>query len=383
MQSKLEKTQDLYDVLVIGAGIQGVGVAQACAERGLTTCIVEKAPKAAMGTSSKSSKLIHGGLRYLETAQFSLVYQCLRARAELCRTRPELVQLKTFYLPIYTSSKRHPLWVGLGLFAYWILAGAGPSVGFSRLSAKSIDALPIKKQGLRAVFTYKDAQTDDAALTRAVLKSAQSLGVNCEFSRQVNRIEWCQDHYRVVTSNGVFLARAIANCAGPWVNQVAQCMRFSVKQLPIAWVQGSHLLLECDVPNGYYYLESPEDARPIFVLPWQGKLLLGTTETPFNGDPDTLVCTEQEQAYLLVAFNHYFPNHSITAANIVKRITGLRVLPDDTSITENTNNPVNANKKPRDTRIVVDQQQGTYVAVYGGKLTAYRATALKVVNKLI
>lgn len=369
-------TTESYDVAIIGAGIHGAGVAQACAAIGLRTLVLEKADRPACGTSGASSKLIHGGLRYLETAQFRLVYESLHERELLCRIAPDLVLLKTFHLPVYRDSKRSPLLVRTGLFLYWLLSGFRRSAAFRSIGREGLAQLGIRQTGLRKLFAYQDAQTDDRALTAAVLQSARSLGAETRFSQELSEVCFRDGLYQITTGKGDhFTARALVNAAGPWVNRVAQ--RFvdePVEQLDISLVKGSHLIIDRSDMDDYFYLESPIDGRPMFVLPWKGKLMIGTTEQLFDGDPDQVVCSAEEERYLLDSVNFYFPDNPIAASEISGHMAGLRVLPAD--------DQRQLNHRSRDTLILPSQRYPNYFAIYGGKLTTYRAVSERLAKKL-
>ncbi|MCR4301236.1 MAG: FAD-dependent oxidoreductase, partial [Sulfuricaulis sp.] len=165
-----------YDVAVIGGGIHGVGVAQAAAAAGYSVLLMEQ-NNLGSGTSSRSSKLIHGGLRYLESAHFGLVRESLREREILLHIAPALVQRVPFYIPVYTATRRSPWKIRAGLSLYALLGGLSPETRFESVTRSRWQDLDgIATHGLRAVFRYEDAQTDDARLTQAVMQSAQSLG---------------------------------------------------------------------------------------------------------------------------------------------------------------------------------------------------------------
>ena len=172
--------QTNYDVIIIGAGIQGVGIAQALALQGHQVLILEKNPSAGMETSSNSSKLIHGGLRYLETAQFHLVAECLKERALLLKNAPHLVKTVPFYIPVYRHSARSAIWIQLGLWLYQCLAKQF-RFRSSKLKPSEYRTFKLKQQNLKAVFQYEDAQTDDNKLTLAVMNSAKRLGAHTLF----------------------------------------------------------------------------------------------------------------------------------------------------------------------------------------------------------
>lgn len=281
---------DAYDVVVVGAGIHGAGVAQAAAAAGYRTLVLEQT-EIAGGTSSRSSKLIHGGLRYLEHAELGLVRECLQERALLLELAPELVELKPFYIPIYRDTRRRPWQLRAGLSLYALLGGLGGAARFRTLPRSAWDALDgLRTQGLEAVFQYWDGQTDDRVLTHAVLRSAQDLGAELLLPAEFLRGELGEDGVNLViatkTGGRDCHTRVLVNCAGPWVHSILERLRPMPDAVPIDLVQGTHLLLDAPAPAGIYYLEVPVDGRGVFRMPWQGKTLVGTTETLFQGrDP--------------------------------------------------------------------------------------------------
>lgn len=361
-----------YDVVVIGAGIQGAGVAQAAALQGWRVLLIEQYAQPAMGTSSKSSKLIHGGLRYLETAQFSLVKECLQERKILQNIAPELVKPIRFVIPIYSHSKRAPLWIRLGLWLYGLLGDAKP-LTLPKQKWNLLESL--KSENLKAVFSYEDAQTDDAQLTYAVVESARALGAEISFDSAVTSIEKLSpniDGYIVTAAAKKIKARTVVNAAGPWINHVRDVAHCKLPSMEIDLVQGSHIVIDSPAKLFCYYLESPDDKRAMFVLPWQGKTMVGTTEKLHVGDPASSAPTQQEVEYLKRGFDYYFPE--LSDATVTESFAGLRVLG------KSANDP---NKRVRDTKILNEQSVADgYYAIYGGKLTGYRATAEKVVKLL-
>lgn len=356
------------DVLVVGAGIHGAGVAQAAAAQGYSVVVVDKASEAGSETSSASSKLIHGGLRYLENAEFRLVYECLRERQRLLQNAPHLVRLTPFYIPVYDTHRRRPLWIGLGLSLYWALSGFKRSNRFRRLPRRDWPQLGCREQNLRAVFQYFDGQTDDQALTKAVLGSAQAMGAECYFATALESVSTVDGRLQAQLSSGRRVTcRSLINAAGPWVNQVADAIA-GADQQSLTWVQGTHILLNRPAPAGCFYLESPRDGRAVFVLPWQDKTLVGTTEKQL-GEPIAQT-TPDEVEYLLEVYNSYFTAALASHADIEKTYCGIRVLPAEDG---------SANVRSRETVFTVQQLAGgLYLAIYGGKLTSYRATADKV-----
>lgn len=365
-----------FDVVILGAGIQGAGVAQAAAARGWSVLVIEKQAQAAMGTSSKSSKLIHGGLRYLETMQLRLVRECLLEKQLLCRLAPALVKPARFIVPVYTNYKRSPFWVQLGLYLYKLLAWPAGKTVRGRLARTAWQEHRFLKQDkLRAIFEYEDAQTDDVLLTQAVLASAKKLGAEIRFNIQVEKIEVFSKNYKITMSNGeVIVSRSLVNATGPWVNLTAACIQAdTVPTMPIDLVQGSHIVLNREALGCCYYLESPDDGRAMFVLPWKGQTMVGTTEKSFDGNPEDCVATDEEVNYLLNAYNHFFPDLCAGKDDILETFAGLRVLPREAT---------SQNKRSRDTLFLQSDALPAYIAIYGGKLTAWRKSAEKVVQKL-
>lgn len=366
-----------YDIVVIGAGIQGVGVAQAAAAAGYSVLVVEKTAPAA-GTSSKSSKLIHGGLRYLETAQFGLVRESLRERALLLRLAPELVKLKPLHIPIYEESTRSPHTIRAGLSLYSILAGFNKNSLFKQLPKDQWLGLGgLRQESLKAVFRYYEAQTDDAALTRAVLQSAVLLGADlmmpAQFVSAERNGQCCKVNIETTRGQESVSCRVMVNCAGPWAINVLQKVEPPLAMPAVELVQGSHLLLP-PLLERYFYLEAPTDKRAVFVLPWEGQLLVGTTEKIHNDAPERASCSLEEQQYLLGTLQHYFPDLKIPAGQI-DAFAGLRVLPKSNK---------QAFRRSRDVMFSVDDEARPRVlSVMGGKLTTYRATAEQVLQRLM
>lgn len=374
-----------FDIIVIGGGIQGTGILQAAAARGHPALLLEQYGEVANGTSSRSSKLIHGGLRYLESGAFNLVYECLGERKRLLQNAPALVKLKPFYIPVYRESQRPPWLVQTGLILYTLLAGLGRKTLFNVIDKNRWSMLNgLKQDGLLKVFRYADAQTDDAALTRAVLRSAQSLGAEVRLNAEFLGAERTEHGYTVgyidrqTGQTRRVTAHALVNAAGPWINRVMGNIHPQPARHEIDLVQGSHILLPGSVGDRIYYLEAPQDQRAVFVMPWHDNLMVGTTEILFEGDPAGVAPTAGEIDYLLKVFNHYFPRFyphgPATGNDLLGSFAGLRVLPKD------TRNPF---VRSRETQYVYDdKRQPRLVAIYGGKLTSYRATAEKVVKAL-
>lgn len=365
-----------YDVVVVGAGIQGVGVAQAAAAAGYSVLILEQTAVAA-ATSSQSSKLIHGGLRYLESAQFSLVRESLRERALLLELAPDLVRRITMHIPVYRSTTRSPRLIAAGLWLYRLLAGFGEDSEFSRIHRSQWTELDgLETKDLLAVYRYVEGQTDDAALTRAVLRSAQSLDAElrmpAEFVGADCHSGGVRVNYRTEGREETVETRVLVNCAGPWASRVIAGVTPTLAAPAVDLVQGSHLLLPASLKH-HFYLEAPSDRRAVFALPWEGQLLVGTTETVHRGPPEEAHCLERERDYLLETLRYYFPQLSVSADQF-QSFAGLRVLPKTGG---------SAFGRSREVLFHADHEERPRVlSVMGGKLTTYRATAQQVMARL-
>lgn len=370
----MNQPESFFDVVVIGGGINGAGAAQAVAAAGYSVALLEKSAVAA-GTSSKSSKLIHGGLRYLENFDFQLVRQSLKERELLLQLAPTLVKRLPFYIPLYQQSSRSALKVGTGLILYNLLAGFHGKTGFRVLRQREWSHLDgLKLEGLKRVFQYWDAQTDDAALTRAVMRSAQQLGVQLHAPAEFLSAERLAHGYRVsYREAGVtrqIRAAVAVNAAGPWAVAVAQRFKPALPVIATDNVQGTHIETDIQLSQGAYYLEAPIDRRAVFAIPWQERTLIGTTETLYRGSPDDVHPLESEIRYLQSVFSHYFGNSSSIEINAAW--AGLRVLPAAQTA---------AFKRSRESRLVADDAQHPLaLSIFGGKITSYRVTARKVLQ---
>jgi glycerol-3-phosphate dehydrogenase len=367
------------DVVVVGAGIHGAGVAQAAAAAGHSVLLLERTAIAA-GTSSRSSKLIHGGLRYLETGQVRLVRESLHERTLLLRLAPELVRMRRFHVPIYRQTRRRPWQLRVGLSAYALLAGFGRGAAFGTVPRRRWEQLDgLSTEALQTVFYYHDAQTDDRALTRAVVQSAQELGARlvcpASFTGATLLPDGVEVHYQAAQP-AQCRARVMINAAGPWADTLARAISPAICVPAIERVQGAHLLLPVGLEHGCYYLESPRDGRAVFALPWHDQqLMLGTTESRYRGDPAAVHPTGAEIHYLLGVLKHYFPRwRALGSADLSGSFAGLRVLPAGHG---------HAFHRSRETMLMADREHRPRVlSVYGGKLTTWRFTAQRVLERV-
>lgn len=363
-----------HDLIVIGAGIHGAGTAQAAAAAGHSVLVLEQAGVAS-ATSCRSSKLIHGGLRYLESGQFKLVRESLREREILLRIAPQLIQLVPFHIPIYRHATRRPWQIRAGLSLYALLGNLHRHARYASLPRAQWDKLDgLTTRNLQAVFRYLDAQTDDAALTLAVLRSAQSLGAELvlpgEFLGAQRTANGYVVRYRSPQGETESHCTALVNAAGPWINTVLAKVMPRVPAPAIELVQGAHIVLDGDLQQGVYYIEA-DDGRVVFVIPWRNMTLVGTTESAFSGDPDHVQPLATEVDYLTGIFHKHFPDRGIRVRD---QFAGLRVLPLAKGL---------AFHRPRETLFPTDALSHPHlVSICGGKLTGYRATAQKVLALL-
>ena len=375
--------EQVFDVLVIGGGIHGAAVARDAAGRGLKVILAEQGDYAS-ATSSSSSKLIHGGLRYLESLEFGLVRESLVERAQLLKTAPHLITPLRFLLPIYAWQRRQALMLRAGLALYDALSFGDGLPASGRLDDDDIAQLPrLRQEGLSSVLHYCDCLTDDARLTLVVLLDARARGADILNRRAVTAIAPLADGYAIaIDERGLkrnIEARFIVNAAGPWVARVDVLTNAAPPPRPLRLVRGSHIVLPMPSPaQSDAYTLQDEEERVIFVIPWLDRrfLMVGTTEMAHEGDPGAARCSEAEQAYLLAAYNRYFAGaRPVTAGDIVFTWSGVRALHDDAGA-----RPSRISRSPELSSVT--NGTGGFVSLYGGKLTTHRAMAEEVLEAL-
>ncbi len=368
-----------YDIAIIGGGIHGAGTAQAAAAAGYSAAVLEMKGLAS-GTSGKSSKLIHGGLRYLETAQLSLVKECLHERELLLKNAPGLVALKKVFIPVYRETARRPWVIRTGLSLYYALSGFNRDSGFILVPKRewgNLDGMDV--DGIQAVFQYHEAQTDDSLLTKAVMNSAMELGAElympAKFAGAVfENGGWTVAFEEKGATSGL-RASCLVNAGGPWANMILEKIVPVQRTVSVDLVQGSHIILEGKIEQGIYYVEAPRDRRGVFVMPWKHKTMIGTTETGYTGDPSATVPLKNEIEYLLETAGRYFPRfRSAGAGDVLDSFAGLRVLPSGGG------SPF---RRSRETLFhFEDLNKARLISIIGGKLTSYRATGESVIKKI-
>ena len=376
--------QQTFDVAVIGAGINGAGIARDAALRGLKVVVFDKNDMCS-GCSAMSSRLIHGGLRYLEYGEIPLVYESLFERRNLRQTAPHLVEPLRICIPVYRGGRRHPLLIRLGMIAYDLLSFRKSLPRHEMLSAASIRmAEPgLATEGLRVAARYYDAQVTFAErLVLENLLAARSAGaVICTHS-EVTRID-VEDGavagvaYRDGAGNERNVpVKVVVNAAGPWVDRVLDVASASAPRL-IGGTKGSHIIVGPfdGASEDALYVEAESDGRPFFIIPWNGLYLVGTTDIRYRGDLDNVRVSEEEVDYLLAETNRVFPRAGLTRADIRYAYAGVRPLP------RKEKGPESAITRRHIIRENSDIASGL-LSIIGGKLTTYRSLAEQAVDKI-
>ena len=351
-------------IAVIGGGINGAGAAWELARRDYDVTLFEKGLCGAQ-TSSRTTKMIHGGLRYLEHLHFALVRESLRERAWLLRNLPELVKPVEILLPMYRDSPRSRHLVRLGLALYDRLASDDRISSHRVLDpADLLERVPLREEGLKGGFSYWDAQVDDFALARTVVASAIREGATVRERTRVEALIRDGDEWIVRTPFDEQRFDLVVNAAGPWMNELLRANGIEARYL-LSLVRGSHVVLNEQVSDTGLLLQSNSDRRVFFVLPWKGRTLVGTTEVLQHEAPDHVHPTDEEIAYLIDRFNRYFRT-AISRTDVRSAFAGVRPLVGRAS---------NPSAIDRDARVV---REGNLINVFGGKMTTFMALARKV-----
>ncbi|HEX9221049.1 MAG TPA: glycerol-3-phosphate dehydrogenase/oxidase [Gemmatimonadaceae bacterium] len=374
-----EPAPDKFDLLVIGGGITGCGVARDAAMRGLSVCLVER-DDFASGTSGRSSRLIHGGIRYLEHGQLHLVYESIRERQTLLRIAPHLVKPLAFTWPIYRGARVGKLKLNAGLFLYELMAG-GRSPKHSTLNAaETLEHEPrLKREGLTGGAVYYDACTDDARLAIANAVAARQLGASLMSHTRVTEIirQTVGDKtVRVLTRSQhsgemrEIRARVIVNATGVWANAFNGDERLQRAR----GSKGAHVGVPRErVGNrDAVTLISNVDGRVMFCLPAGPQAIIGTTDTWTDESPETVQASAADVEYLLRSASAYFPDARLTSDDVISAWAGIRPL-----ASAGSSNP---SAVSREHSIATDR--AGVINVTGGKLTTYRSMAAEIVDRV-
>ena len=363
---------DSFDLLVIGGGINGAAIARDAAGRGLAVLLVEK-DDLARHTSSASSKLIHGGLRYLEQFEFALVRESLHEREILLRTAPHLVRPLKFVLPDPPGGR--PWWmIRLGLLFYDLLAGRGGLPRSRGVGARDAAlAAPLKPAGFR-LATYYDAFVDDARLVVLNALDAAERGAEIATGTEFLAARRDGDAWTADLSGGRQVrAGMIVNAAGPWVAETLNRRLETASEAAIRLVKGSHILVPALWEGDQAYILQQADGRVVFALPYGRSSLIGTTDIAV-ARPEDAVITPQETSYLCAAANAYF-TRQVAPGDVTWSYCGVRSLYDDGA--------ANPKDVTRDFHLELDGAPGPkLLSVFGGKITTARALALAALDRL-
>ncbi len=372
-------TQKTFDLAILGGGILGAGIARDAALRGLSVALVEKADFAG-GTSSRSTKLAHGGLRYLEQLAFGLVAESCRERNLLLTMAPHLVQPLSFLLPVYEGDPRSLSTIRLGTSLYdWLTPRRQRVLPPHRtLSAEEAvaeePALP--RAGLRGAVLFYDCQMDDARLCLETILDANRQGAVClnycevqGFRQTHGRIDAAQVLDHVSGDSFDVRAKLFVNAAGPWIERVARWHHGAREEVALSPTKGVHLIIPRVNREHGVYFQSRLDQRMIFLLPWDSMSLLGTTDTDYPQSPDDVLATTADVDYLLGQLRNLVPDHAIDPQSVITSFAGVRALLRSTGR--------RPSRRSREERIALSGEN--LLTVAGGKYTTFRAIADKAV----
>lgn len=394
--------RETYDLLIIGGGINGAGIARDAVLRGLKVLLVEKSDFAA-GTSSKSSKLIHGGLRYLQQAEFGLVFEAVNERSLLLKLAPHLVRPLEFLVPTYRGQAPGRTLLHCGLLIYDALAKfSAPGLHHAYDARKLLLREPgLRTERLTGGVTYFDSVTDDARLTlenvldarlhgAELLTYARVTGFLFEKNRALGEsnaiagVELCDE--LEPSRKARVRARVTVNATGPWADLMLRTLEADESGERLARApllrptKGMHVVVDAARLPVHHavVMTKPEDRRVIFAIPWPdvdvpaaSRTVIGTTDTDYGGDPDRVASDASDVAYLLACANYYFPAAELSADDVLSTWAGLRPLSMPSSV------GLSASQVSREHRIL--HRKGL-LTIIGGKLTTYRRIAAEVVD---
>ena len=365
----------MHDLLIIGGGINGAGIAADAAGRGLDVVLCEKADLAS-GTSSWSTKLIHGGLRYLEFYEFGLVRKSLQEREVLMQAAAHIIKPLAFHIPQLPHSRSSWL-IRIGLFLYDNLARSKRLEGSRSMK---IDPEGPLNSAITRGFEYWDAQVDDSRLVVLSALQAKQRGAQIRTRTECTGMTSLDNGWRVTLHDHAsntdleIDCKAIVNAAGPWVAALSEQLSSEDAEHEIRLVKGSHIVVPRIHAGSQAFMLQHNDGRVIFVIPWlQDYTLIGTTEAEYKGSLERVEISKEETSYLLSIVNLYFKK-SILHSDVLYSFAGVRPLIDDEE--------VNASKVSRDYNLELASDPHPILSVYGGKVTTYRVLAEDVLSRL-
>ena len=376
----------VYDIAVVGGGINGAGIARDAALRGLKVILLEKNDFGS-GTSSWSSRLIHGGLRYLEHAEIPLVFESLHERRRLRKLAGHLVEPLRLTIPVYKSSRRGMLTIRLGMLAYDILSFGKSMPGHRMLDREAMihEAPGLMQDELVGGAQYYDAQV--AFAERLVLENvlgAAEAGADVRnyspvigISVRQGRVRGLQFIDHATTRETEIAVPVVVNAAGPWVDRVLATVN---REMPpfMGGTKGSHIVVGPfeGAPSSAFYVEAESDGRPFFIIPWFDQYLIGTTDIRYDGDPGDVVASDDEIDYLVRETNRVFPAANLERDAIHYAYAGVRPLQKKASGPESAITRKHIIYRHR-------REARGLISIIGGKLTTYRNLAEQAVNKAV
>ena len=375
-----------YDIVVIGGGITGAGIARDAALRGLKVALFEKGDYAS-GTSSKSSKLVHGGLRYLEHGEIGLVFESVSERRVQTRVAPHLVRPLPFIIPIYKGAKPGLEMMNFGLWIYDSLAlFRSPKLHRTFRGARAALELEpqLKPEGLRGALEYYDCNTDDARLVLENAIDARNLGADCHTYTEVLRFQRRDDRRitgvvvrdRLTGETRTVECRSVILAAGAWTDEMIRRFEIPMDRPLLRRTKGVHIVIPRErLPLARAItLISPVDNRVMFAIPWRERTVLGTTDTDFTGSADEVAADAADVQYLCDSGNGYFPGANLTPDDVISTWAGLRPL---------IAAPPNVDESEISREHEVFTKSDGLVIIAGGKLTTYRRMARETVHKTL
>ncbi len=385
MWQQLEKAAEV-DVLVIGGGIVGAGVARDASRRGLSVMVVEMNDLAS-GTSSRSSKLVHGGLRYLEQYEIGLVFESVSERRILMDLAPHLVNPLGFVFPVYAGSRHNLLMIRAGMWLYDGLSLFRSPKRHRQLSAKDVETEEpaLETKGLKGAPLYYDCSTDDARLTlENAIDACKHGAIVATYAKVESLQKGAGGRVRSATVRDLIggrtkevRARAIVNATGPWTDAtIALAGGADAKASPMLRpTKGVHIVVDharLPVTNAVVCYH-PDDGRVLFAIPWGDRTYVGTTDTDYEGDPADVAATREDVRYLLRATTAYFPKQNVSEADVISTWAGLRPLIAEAGVKES--------QVSREHSITVGNDG--LVTIAGGKLTTYRRMSAEIVDTVV
>jgi len=382
-----EQVPEEVDVVVIGGGITGAGIVRDAARRGLRVVLFEQ-NDIAYGTSSRSSKLIHGGLRYLESYEFSLVFESVSERRVILDLAPHLVNPLAFLFPVYQGARKSLRMISAGMWLYDGLAlFRSPKRHKTLKPGEVAEEEPILRQeGLQGAPVYYDCSTDDARLTlETVIDAVQNGGIAVSWARVDALTKTEQGRVSGVVVRNIrdgslreVKAHAVINATGPWTDDVLVMSGPRTSKM-LRPTKGIHIVVERDrLPVEHaVVLFHPTDARVLFALPWGERTYVGTTDTDYDGLPGQEYATLEDVDYLIAAANHYFPNNRIHRDDVISTWSGLRpLIAPEAEVGDMSESQVS-----REHQIHIGEDG--LITIAGGKLTTYRKMAKECVDTAV